>query len=156
MTQHLTAHFTLNEFTYSNTANKYGIDNKTLTLGTLANILLTAENLEGIRSKALKDEPVTITSGYRCPALNKKIGGSSKNSAHMRGLAADIKCPGVGHPFTVAERILASGVAFDQLIYEGSWVHVGFANPMSECRNQVLTKRVNSKGKLYYINGLYK
>ena len=36
--------------------------------------------------------PFTITSGYRCPAHNVKVGGV-KQSAHMSGLAADISCP---------------------------------------------------------------
>lgn len=33
--------------------------------------------------------PLIITSGYRCPAYNKRVNGH-KNSNHMSGLAADI------------------------------------------------------------------
>lgn len=33
---------------------------------------------------------IIVTSGYRCNAYNKKIGGYSK-SLHMQGIAADIK-----------------------------------------------------------------
>ena len=43
--------------------------------------------------------PVTINSGNRCPAYNKRIGGS-KNSQHLRGRAADIVVDGV-HPHRV-------------------------------------------------------
>ena len=48
--------------------------------------------LEAIRAHFGK--PVTITSGYRTPEHNAKIGGAVK-SQHMLGLAADIKIPGV-------------------------------------------------------------
>ncbi|MBC7489402.1 MAG: hypothetical protein H7240_04810 [Glaciimonas sp.] len=32
-----------------------------------------------------------ISSGYRCVALNKKVGGAA-NSAHLSGLAVDFTC----------------------------------------------------------------
>lgn len=48
--------------------------------------------LEDIRAHF--EKPVTITSGYRTPEHNAKIGGAVK-SQHMLGLAADIKIPGV-------------------------------------------------------------
>lgn len=54
---------------------------------------------EGVPSKELidiltkirkhYDQPVTINSGYRCEAHNKKVGGS-KNSQHFKGSAVDI------------------------------------------------------------------
>ena len=44
--------------------------------------------LEQIRTKA-GDQPLHITSGYRPPAYNRKVGGVS-NSTHIDGLAADI------------------------------------------------------------------
>jgi uncharacterized protein YcbK (DUF882 family) len=34
--------------------------------------------------------PITVTSGMRCKAHNKVIGGA-KNSYHMKGLAVDLK-----------------------------------------------------------------
>jgi len=36
------------------------------------------------------ERPVYITSGYRCPKYNQKVGGVA-NSYHLIGLAADIK-----------------------------------------------------------------
>ncbi len=36
-------------------------------------------------------EELDYTSGYRCPECNLKAGGV-KNSAHLRGLAVDIRC----------------------------------------------------------------
>lgn len=38
------------------------------------------------------DGPIHITSGYRCDAYNKKVGGSI-NSYHTKGLAADLSLP---------------------------------------------------------------
>ena len=35
---------------------------------------------------------ITVVSGYRCPAHNKKVGGAA-NSAHTRGTAADLRRP---------------------------------------------------------------
>lgn len=39
-------------------------------------------------------KPVIITSGYRTPEHNKKVGGA-KYSYHMRGMAADIRVEGM-------------------------------------------------------------
>ena len=39
------------------------------------------------------DFPIKISSGYRCPAWNKSVGGHP-NSSHMEGLAIDISCSG--------------------------------------------------------------
>ena len=36
-------------------------------------------------------KPLIITSAYRCPVHNRRIGGV-KNSAHVRGYALDVKC----------------------------------------------------------------
>lgn len=48
--------------------------------------------LEEIRAQFNK--PITITSGYRTPEYNAKIGGV-KNSQHTKGTAADIKVSNV-------------------------------------------------------------
>jgi len=37
------------------------------------------------------DEPLVITSGFRCMKYNEEIGGK-KNSAHLKGKAVDIYC----------------------------------------------------------------
>lgn len=57
------------------------------------------ELLESIRGAAQK--PITVMSGYRCPAHNKAVGGA-KSSQHMLGTAADIKVKGLT-PKKVAE-----------------------------------------------------
>ena len=68
-----------------------------------------AEQLEVIR-KHFNNAAITINSGYRSPAHNKKVGGA-KNSYHMRGMAADIVVSGVS-PSEVHKAVL-------QLIKDG-------------------------------------
>lgn len=41
------------------------------------------------KARSIAGVPFIITSGYRCPKHNKKVGGVP-NSAHVRGYAADI------------------------------------------------------------------
>lgn len=53
---------------------------------------LLLQKLKGLRFKT--GRPVIITSGYRCPAYNQKVGGV-KTSYHLLGMAADIHVPGV-------------------------------------------------------------
>ena len=76
----LSEHFTVREFTCSDGSDEIRIDPKLV------------DYLEKIRSHF--GEPVRITSGYRSPAYNAKVGGV-KNSYHMKGMAADIVIDGV-------------------------------------------------------------
>lgn len=48
------------------------------------------EKLQLIRD--VVKEPMIINSGLRCPKYNKSIFGSSSQSNHMKGIAADVKC----------------------------------------------------------------
>lgn len=57
------------------------------------NIRMLAERLEVIRA-ACGGAPMTILSGYRTPAWNKKVGGA-ENSMHKAGKAADVVVAGV-------------------------------------------------------------
>ena len=123
-TVQLSPHFTLAEFTYSDTANACGIDN-TPPPAAVDQLKKTAELLEIVRA-ALGGKPVQITSGYRCSALNAEVDGVA-NSQHCTGQAADFVVPAYGTPDQVYAAIakLDPPVPFDQLIREyGSWVHI--------------------------------
>ena len=86
----LTKHFKLSEFTNSSTATARGIDN-TPNEQQIANLKRICEEiLEPLR--AFAGQPIIIGSGFRCPALNKAVGGV-KNSQHMTGEACDIRLP---------------------------------------------------------------
>lgn len=133
----LSEHFTMDELTASETATRLGIDN-TPPAEVLPNLFRLAGVLEQIRA-GLGGQPLNVTSGYRCAALNKRIGGAA-SSKHLRGLAADIAQPGVT-PLELARRIAALEIAFDQLIVEcDRWVHVGLCD--GRPRRQLLTYRV--------------
>lgn len=129
----LTQHFTLEELTLSETAERAGIDN-TPQADAIAQLRILCEGLERIRS--VLGYPIHVNSGYRCAALNKAIGGS-KNSQHMTGNAADIICPAFGPPIAICRVIINSGIEFDQIIKEFSWVHVAFVE--HQPRGSVLT-----------------
>jgi len=145
----LTPHFTLEELLHSQTAVRMGIDN-TPTDGIVQALTVTAQGLERIR--ALLGVPMIISSGYRCPALNAAERGA-RNSQHMLGQAADFIAPMAGEPIIVAKIIAAHAqdIGFDQLIQEGTWVHVSFI--VGEPRREVLTAHF-ANGSVTYSEGL--
>lgn len=130
----LSANFHLDEFVTSQTAARRGIDN-TPSPEVIKRLRNTAKGLERVR--AVLGKPILISSGYRSPALNKAVGGSA-TSDHMNGDAADFISPGFGAPIAICRAIVAAGIKFDQLIEEGTWVHISFGPRM---RGQILTMR---------------
>lgn len=142
----LTDHFTLEELTYSEFAIRRGIDNRPPD-AVLPRLRMLAEGLERVR--AVLGVPMRISSGYRCGPLNHAIGGAA-HSAHVMGLAADFIAPAFGSPRHVALAIADSDVAFDQLIHEGRWVHVSFAQPLR--RMNLTATFVN--GRQHYAPGI--
>lgn len=89
------------------------------------NIARVASNLEKVR--ALLGFPLTINSWYRCPELNRAIGGA-KNSDHLMGNAVDFVSPKYGTPLQICQAIIACHalIGFKQLILEHSWVHISW------------------------------
>ena len=80
-------HFTISEMLKSNTAIKQRLWNGA-NLEVEENLrALVDEVLDPLRERYGK--PIYVNSGYRCPELNRLIGGAIK-SQHMRGEAADI------------------------------------------------------------------
>ncbi len=138
----LTGHFSLDELTFSSTAQRMGIANAP-NLDTVMHLTILASGLERIR--ALLGHPLRIDSGYRCPALNRAVGGVP-SSAHIDGYAADFICPEFGSPLLIARTIQASGIQVDQCIQEGTWVHVSFAPAL---RQQYLTAAFGPSGAIY-------
>jgi len=129
----LSANFTLEEFTRSEAALRRGLDN-TPDAETIANLTELANGMEQVR--ALLGHPIHINSAYRGPKVNAAVGGS-KNSAHMRGYAADFVCPAYGDVSAICRAIMDSTIDYDQLIHEfGAWTHISFDPQM---RRQNLT-----------------
>lgn len=79
--------FDLSEFVYSETAFRKGIVN-TPSFEIVENLSELAEVLDGIREAW--GSPIRVTSGYRCPELNKAVGGVA-NSCHQKGTCADLQ-----------------------------------------------------------------
>lgn len=138
----LTEHFTLEELTDSQVATRRRIDN-TPPPRVIENLRRVAEVLEQVRS--LVKRPIVISSGYRSPALNVAVGGARK-SAHVNGLAADINAMGVSAK-DLAQMIAVSEIEFDQLIHEGTWVHIGLSE--GKLRHQISTAHFGSTGTTY-------
>lgn len=138
----LTEHFTLEEFIKSDTAKATGIDN-TPSPEVVENLKqLCVHVLEPLRQKW--GSGISITSGYRCAALNKAVGGA-KDSQHERGEAADI-VPTNGKTLALLMMLQRSGIEFDQLINEKpdkngvpAWIHVSYKALINLNRHQVLT-----------------
>ena len=146
----LSPHFTLEELTHSQQAVRARIDNtpNTAQRGCLE---LIANLLEDVRQ--LLGNPIQISSGFRCTKLNTLIGGA-KNSQHVLGLAVDFICPGYGTPKEICQTLLASGLKFDQMICEGTWVHLSLDVVGRPLRNQVLTAVFEPGRKTRYLEGL--
>ena len=135
----LSPHFSLEELTRSEMAVRKGIDNSP-SQSVKNNLITLATNLELVRN--LLSGPLHISSGYRCVALNKAIGGAH-DSAHIDGYAADFTCSEFGTPKDIVKAINKSTIKVDQCIEEGTWVHISFAPPL---RNQYL--------KAIFVNGI--
>lgn len=136
----LSDNFYLSEMTKSQTAIRKNIDNEPTT-EIIENLRVLAVNvLQPIREHF--NMPVTVTSGYRSPKLNKAIGGS-KTSQHCKGEAADIEIFGV--PNGDLAVFIRDNLDFDQVILENyksgqpnsGWVHVSYKSQNN--RKQVLT-----------------
>jgi hypothetical protein len=138
----ISEHFTLEELTASQAAVRNRLDNRP-GLEEVKNLRWLAGTLEEVRK--LVGSPIHVSSAYRSPAVNKAVGGSIK-SAHMHGLAADITVSGMTSR-DLAELIRSSAIAYDQLIYEGTWVHIGLAEGVM--RRQVLTAHFSPEGVAY-------
>ena len=140
----LSQHFTLSELTHSDVASRRGIPNVPgeSAVGNLK--VLCDRVLEPVRIHF--GIPFSPNSGYRSQELNEVL-GSSPNSQHCKGEAADIEIP------TISNDLLAwwirTNLDFDQLILEyytvgdpsSGWVHVSYKGDGGSARNrrEVLT-----------------
>jgi len=91
---------------------------------------------------------IQVNSGYRSPEVNASIGGA-KNSQHMEGKAADLKCSDNEQLFKIL-----SVLEYDQLIWEfgnddqPQWVHVSYN--AGKNRKQSLRSYKTKSGKTIY------
>ena len=123
----LSQNFSLRELTKSQTAERKGISNEP-----------SEEHIENLKLlctkilQPIRDEfgIVSVSSGYRSPALCEAL-GSKSTSQHARGQAADFECYGIDNNklFEWATKNLT----FDQAILEfyngdpeSGWIHMSY------------------------------
>ena len=140
----ISKNFSLEELLASSTAKARGIKNVPTNAEVVALCALVFNVLQPLRDAM--QEPIKIGSGYRCPALNKAVGGVW-NSQHMKGEAVDLCIDGDKQKGRRWMEWIIEHCDFDQIIWEhnskGSyWVHVSF--------------RTDGKNRRQVINDLLK
>ena len=175
----LTDHFSLEEFTFSATAVRLGIDN-TAPPEAVERLKRLAQMLEAVRAQ-LENKSLRISSGYRNAELNAVVSGamteaslrkvmettaisevrvicelrlrekkvSKSDSGHMRGDCADFTCSAFGSPLLIVRKLERADIRYDQLIEEGAWVHIASAD---NPRGDVLNAKFKD-GRATYSKG---
>lgn len=137
-------YFDLDEFLTSSKARQMSIEN----LPTFE-VVSHIEELIRVILEPLRKEwgsGLTINSGFRCPNLNKAVGGST-TSAHLTGYAADVVPANgkIAEFMAFAEKWLKmNNVPFDQSIKEkdkkgNEWWHIGLKNNTGMQRRQYMS-----------------
>ena len=144
--RYLSQHFSVEEFTASETATRMGIDND-LPVELLDAARETARLHERIRDylKHLvgREIPILTTSGYRCLALNRAV-GSGDSSDHLIAAAMDWRAPSFGTPTEICKALASqvSVLGIGQLINEfpdrNGWVHTS-TKATAKVVNRVIT-----------------
>ena len=132
----ITDNFTLEEFTRSETAERIGIQNVPGNREKLAIVNLCAKLLQPLRD--IYGKPIRINSGYRCPELNKAVGGVA-TSQHCKGEASDLAIDGKAGD--LLELIEEHHLPFDQAILyrKRNFLHVSL-KVEGENREQIIIK----------------
>jgi hypothetical protein len=163
----LSKNFTLDELVKSPSATRWGFEEQFTPSQDIVNnlTLLCTKVLQPIRD-IIKDT-IRVSSGYRCPRLNAKIGGAYsiiggkpvQSSQHCYGQAADINYvkSGVEHNNLILEAIKEliadPDFKFDQCIIEfgtdinPAWVHISYSDKKN--RMQILRAYKSGKKTLY-------
>jgi len=179
MTMMLSEHFSRDELCQSDTATRLGIDN-TPPPEVINNLRRLAEDVlepmrTSLREEAGRPVYIVINSGYRCEALERVLckkdfiawcarhgvmadeagwAAYYKRKGHPRGDVADITARAFGTPLQIVRHVSHQPHlmrSIDQIIMEGTWVHVGTAdNP----RGQVMTATFDSAGVPSYSSGV--
>ena len=130
----LTEHFTLKEMvTSSSHPEIYNVPAP----AQVENLRHVCEWLEDLRQRYNErycgpgaDSPVKVSSGYRSYKLNNKVGGA-KDSNHLMGCAADLRCIGLEQALRYATILLdkfdEAHADFDEIAVERNlniyWLH---------------------------------
>ena len=118
-------HFTLTELTRSATAQRLGIDNTPPPEAVAALTQLVDNVLDPLREAW--GAPLYVTSGYRCPALNRAVGGVP-HSQHILGQAADVTTGTIDGNRRLWQLLQSLKLPVDQVINEHGfrWLHISY------------------------------
>ncbi len=124
-------HFTLTELTRSATAQRLGIDNTPPPEAVAALTQLVDNVLDPLREAW--GAPLYVTSGYRCPALNRAVGGVP-HSQHILGQAADVTTGTIDGNRRLWQLLQSLHLPVDQAINEHGyrWLHISHG-PRNRC-----------------------
>jgi len=140
--ERLSPHFKLKEFERSQLAARFDIDNRVKSLNVFKNLQQLCENiLEPVRN--YYGVPFSPSSGYRCLDLNRRL-GSSDNSQHIHGEAADIEIPTVSN-YELGVWI-RDNCEYDTVLLEfynendvsSGWVHVSYVGEESNRKRALI------------------
>ena len=149
----LSKNFSLDEMTKSQTAIRMGLSNNP-SEGEVENLRLLCERvLQPVRDHF--NHVVSVSSGYRSPALCQAI-GSSPDSQHAKGMAADFEI--YGTPNNEVFNWIKQHLMYDQMILEfwnpdepnSGWVHVSYNPESSENIKQNLRAYKDEDNKTQY------
>ena len=119
-------YFSIDEMVRRAAAKNDGLDNRPSDDIKNKRTLFIEKVLDPIREDW--GSPIIISSGYRCPELNAKVGGA-KTSGHLYGYCADLQVKGDLRKFScfVKDWMMKHKMDFDELLYESSggvtWLH---------------------------------
>lgn len=151
-------YFTIRELCKSATAVRKGINNNPTKIIENSLIALINNVLDPLREKW--GAPIRVSSGYRCPGLNRAVGGAS-GSQHTKGEAADITSLSDSRDdnMKLLKLLLNSGIEFDQVIAENvdsqgrpDWIHVSFTRTRPNRKKRTTMKKIS--GKTTYLSGI--
>jgi zinc D-Ala-D-Ala carboxypeptidase len=146
----LSNNFMVREFTYSTTSYRKGIPNNP-TEEHMANLKRLVDSI--IQPLRDKIGPIRISSGYRSPALNRVIGGSSR-SQHCKGMASDLQFVRDNQMANkiIFDNVIEMGLDFDQMIneFDYKWIHISYNEKKN--RKQILEAYKDEKNKTRYMD----
>ena len=143
----LSEHFTLEELTNSETADRNNWDN-TPNATELSNLVRLAVFLEEVKT-VLGGKPVMINSAFRSKLVNDAV-GSKDSSQHRVGCAADIRVPNMT-PDEVVKAVISANLGYDQIIREfDRWTHISIpSHPEDKPRQEALI--IDKMGVRQYV-----
>ncbi len=139
----ITRDFSYREFEASATAERKGICNVIASFAVRDAVKeLVATVLQPLRDKV--GHPLRINSGYRCPELNRAVGGAP-TSQHVKGEAADVAA---ADPYLLAKVVRDTPEIWnevDQMILYPEFIHLSHRRGGPQRRQLLYNKRYSGE-----------